>query len=142
MNNYNQYYDFVNKLDKQSSTMNKKFDFDSEPYRAFIRGNTFTNLYDQYKNYKPKELNPSNEKEYLLLLVQIYGFAAHDLGLYLDVNPRDSKALRLRANYINMYNQAVAEYESKYGPLSLDSDMSSANEWIWDDNNWPWEVQR
>ena len=35
----------------------------AEPYKGFIMGNMFENLYEQYKNYKPMNLNSSNERE-------------------------------------------------------------------------------
>ena len=139
MNNYNQYYDFVDRNNNLNNS--NMLDFNKDPYDAFLKGNSFNNLYHEYKNYKPKEVKPRDEKEYLLLLVQIYGFVAHDLGLCLDVNPSDSQALQLRANYINLHNQAVNQYESKYGPLDLDSNMLDNSPWSWN-NDWPWEVQK
>ena len=99
----------------------------------------FDNLYDSYKSYKPYEINPSNERDYLLFLVQMYGFAAHDLNLYLDVYPNDNKAIELRAKYVKLYNQALMNYEGKYGATSLGSDYLNTVPWAWDSKNWPWE---
>lgn len=133
MNNYNDFY---------NSDINRnvnKYELETDPYAAFIKGNSFKNLYDPYKNYKPFEINPRNEKEYALLLVQAYGFIAHDIGLYLDVNPNNDKAVQLRERYNNMYKKAVMEYEQKYGALDLSSDMLGAIPWGWSKNNFPWE---
>ena len=111
----------------------------AEPYPGFTRGNMFDNLYYEYKNYRPQELNPRNDKEYAKLLIQMYGFAAHDLGLYLDVNPNDNNAIRQRAEYINMYNDVLAQYENKYGPITQNSVMLETSPWAWDTKKWPWE---
>lgn len=151
MNNYDQYYNYLNNMNKisnannmtdankvnQPSQMtNKSF---AEPYTAFIRGNLFNNLYDQYKNYKPAEINPTNEKDYALLLVQVYDFCAHELTLYLDNYPNDATAIKLRDEYSKAAREAINQYETKYGPLSLASTTLGAVPWAWDTTVWPWE---
>ena len=162
MNNYADYYNYINNLNpnmnknmmsnmknKMNNTPNqinnmkqKDFGYDTDPYTGFIRGNMFSGLYDPYKNYKPQELNPANEKESALFLVQMYDFAAHDLSLYLDTNPNDANAINLRNKYINMYKQALAEYESRYGALTQDSQMLETKPWAWNTKKWPWEGTR
>lgn len=147
MNNYVDYYNYMNNISQNMNMINNKnmnadqskLGYETEPYLGFIRGNMFSNIYDPYQNYQIQELNPNNEQEYLLLLVQMYGFAAHDLGLYLDVNPNDGKAIDLRNNYINLYNQSLANYESKYGPLTLNSQELDTKPWAWNTKKWPWE---
>lgn len=142
MNNYVDYYNYMNNINQNRNFNQSKLGYDTEAYLGFIRGNMFSNLYDPYQNYQIQELNPNNEQEYLLLLVQMYGFAAHDLGLYLDVNPNDGKAIDLRNNYINLYNQSLANYESKYGPLTLNSQGLDTKPWAWNTKKWPWEGNR
>jgi spore coat protein JB len=110
----------------------------AEPYIGFTRGNMFDNLYDEYKNYRPQELNPKDDKEYLMLLMQMYGFAAHDLGLYLDVNPNDTNVIRQRSEYIRMYKEALMQYENSFGPITKESIMLE-NNWSWNTTKWPWE---
>ena len=139
MNNYVDYYNYMNNINQNRNSNQMKLGYDTEAYLGFIRGNMFSNLYEPYQNYQIQELNPNNEQEYLLLLVQMYGFAAHDLGLYLDVNPNDGKAIDLRNNYINLYNQSLANYESKYGPLTLNSQGLDTKPWAWNTKKWPWE---
>ena len=136
MNSLNQ------KMDIKKNDGDKKIGYETEPYIGFSRGNMFSDIYDPYQNYQVQELNPTNEQEYSLLLVQMYGFAAHDLGLYLDVNPNDSKVLNLRNKYISLYNQALDDYEKNYGPLCLSSKFSISNTWTWDSKKWPWEGNR
>ena len=126
MNNYYNYGQVANSLE--------------EPYNAFIKGNLFSNLYDQYKNYKPSEINPKNEREYLLLLVQIYDFCAHELTLYLDNYPNDEQAIKLREQYVLQKKESLKQYEEKYGPIVLSSPLLNKAPWAWDNNNFPWEV--
>lgn len=142
MDNYVDYYNYMNNINQNRNSNQMKLGYDTEAYLGFIRGNMFSNLYEPYQNYQIQELNPNNEQEYLLLLVQMYGFAAHDLGLYLDVNPNDGKAIDLRNNYINLYNQSLANYESKYGPLTLNSQGLDTKPWAWNTKKWPWEGNR
>ena len=151
MNNYSQYFNYLNniakttnipnmsdqnKINQTSQVANKSY---AEPYEAFVRGNLFNALYDQYKNYRPIELNPSNEREYALLLVHVYKFCAHELNLYLDNYPNDSEAIKSRNDYLKAYKEALNQYESKYGPLSVTSNTTSVNPWAWDTTTWPWE---
>ena len=126
-------------MNTNNNNNNKSQNTTNEAYSGFTRGNMFEKLYNEYRNYRPQELNPTNDKEYAEFLVQMYGFAAHDLGLYLDVNPNDNNAIRQRAQYINMYNQALAQYENNYGPITQNSTMLEATPWAWDTKKWPWE---
>ena len=166
MNDYNQYYNYLNNMGNFSNmnslgnlnNMNNKLKVNNipdsnkinqtsqsannniaDPWTAFVRGNLFNSLYDQYKKYKPIEPSPSNEKEYALLMVQMYDFCAHELTLYLDNYPNDSNAIRLRDEYKKAAMEALNQYEMKYGPLSLSSSTLSATPWAWDTKTWPWE---
>ena len=164
MNDYMDYYSYINNLNqmqngnqmidpnqmmnsnankvKNNNTITNKNNGLAEPYQGFTRGNMFDNLYDEYKNYRPQELNPANDKEYAKLLMQMYGFAAHDLGLYLDVNPNDRNVIRQRAEYIRMYNETLAQYENSFGPITQNSVMLESTPWAWDTKKWPWEGNR
>ena len=138
MNDYTNYYNYMNSLNEMNQSMNKTQKAIAEPYEGFIRGNMFNNLYDQYKNYKPQELNPKNDREYAKMLMQMYCFAAHDLGLYLDVFPNDTNVIRQRAEYIRMYKEALMQYENSFGPITKESIMLE-NNWSWNTTKWPWE---
>lgn len=137
----NDYEYYLNNMDN-TFDRNNEYKIENDPYAAFIKGNSFKNLYNQYKNYKPIDINPKNEREYLLLLIQIYDFVAHDLGLYLDVNPNNSNVIQLRNKYIKLHNQVLMQYKNKYGSLSLDNNISDKTPWSWDNNNFPWEVDK
>lgn len=110
-----------------------------EPYQGFMRGNMFANLYDPYKNYKPMELNPENEREALLYQILQYQFALTDLDLYLDTHPNDQEAIHLYQKYLTIKQQASSKYENMYGPLTLNSRDLDKNTWVWKNSPWPWE---
>ena len=100
----NMNYDFKKNL---NYTTKNKFNIDMinndnqilEPYQGFIRGNLFSNLYEPYKNYKPMEINPTNEREALLYQLMQYKFTLIELNLYLDTHPNDRGAISLYNKY-------------------------------------------
>ncbi len=145
MNDYLDYYNYMNSLNELQKQNYNQFQKDppknilEEPYTGFTRGNMYLGLYNEYKNYKPQEINPQNNKTYLELLMQMYCFAAHDLSLYLDINPNDTNIIKQRAEYIRMYNEILTQYESNYGPITKDSLLLEVTPWAWDTKKWPWE---
>jgi len=150
----NYYYDYGfsmenNNMDKVNSfnnnfnsNFNNNFNNNfknANPSVGFERGNLFDNLYEPYKNYRPVDLNPKNEKEYMMYQIQMYNFALNDLNLYLDVNPNDSEMLRLRDKFQKEYEDAFKAYEIKYGALTADSAVLDKTPWGWA-SKFPWEV--
>ena len=107
---------------------------------GFKRGNLFNNLYDEYKNYKPQELKANNEKEDLLLQIDEQRFAMIEMNLYLDLYPNNKEALNRFNTYLKKEKELVTLYESKYGPLTTSSPVQT-NNWTWNNSPWPWEVQ-
>lgn len=138
--NMNQTNNMINKfsMNKQTNMMTKNKTI--EPYEGLIRGNLFESLYDPYKNYKPQELSADNEREALLYQIMQYKFALIELNLYLDTNPNDTNAIELYNKYLNMEKQSCNQYESMYGPLTLDSNYLNKDTWTWKNSPWPWEV--
>ena len=106
---------------------------------AYNNGNLYSNLYSQYKNYKPTILKANNEKEQLLLELSRVAFAAHELNLYLDLYPNDESMLALFNDYRQEANSLLEQYESKYGPLNVSSDNMEKSPFAWENNSWPWE---
>lgn len=106
-------------------------------YNGFIRGNMFPELYNQYKISRPFDVKPMNEQAELLTKVDAYCFAAHDLNLYLDTHPTDREMIKLFKELSDDSIRASREYESKFGPLFVDS--SSSYPWAWNESPWPWE---
>ena len=109
------------------------------PAEGYNRGNLFADLYDQYKNYRPDNLRGNNEQERLFLELSRAHFAAHEINLYLDLNPNDVSMLRLFNDYREKTNQLMKEYESKYGPLNTMSDSLEKTPFMWEKSPWPWE---
>lgn len=142
----NYYYDYGfsmenNNMDKMNSfnnNFNNSFK-NANPSVGFERGNLFDNLYEQYKNYRPVDLNPKNEKEYMMYQVQMYEFALNDLNLYLDVNPNDSEMIKLRNKFQKEFEEAYKNYEKKFGALTANSDVLDKTPWGWV-SKFPWEV--
>jgi len=145
-NNYGDNYNKANIVDIKKNNMNymnKQYNVNKQildPYQGFIRGNIFNNLYDGYKNLKPSNIEPNNDREALLVQWLQYEFSLNDLNLYLDLYPNDVEALTLYKRYLDIDKEVKMEYEKKYGPLCLDSNYVSDNSWKWIKSPWPWEV--
>ncbi len=127
----NQYYDYEWMRGYVPSS-SKLF----QPDIAFRNGNLFSNLYQGYKNYKPATLNISSEKERKMMELSEVCFAAHELNLYLDIHPEDRSMFLLFKDYQKKADQLKREYEEKYGPLCVDSEMNNNYSW---NQSWPWE---
>ena len=136
MNNYpnSQNYNYANYNMKNNSNNNL---FDS--YNGFIRGNMFKNLYDPYKSNEPYEVKPMNEQAEMLTSIDALGFSMIDLNLYLDIYPNDTNMINLYNQYRTEKNNLTKEYESKYGPITLNSNSLNATPWAWDNMPWPWD---
>lgn len=99
-------------------------------------GNLFYQSYDQYKNYKPKEIVPKNEREAKLLKIRELSFAINDLNLYLDLYPNDKSSFTLFQKYTEMLKKCKEDYAKEYGPLELCDVLDKYN---WINNPWPWD---
>ena len=139
-NTNNDYYNYVNNTYNQplynQSSNNKKI---LDPYNGFVRGNMFSDLYNGYKLNKPLDITPLNEQADMLTYIDSLCFALIDLNLYLDLYPNDSKIIELFNSYRMEKDEITKEYESKYGPLTLNSDSLNKAPWAWDNMPWPWE---
>ena len=108
------------------------------PKERFEKGNLFSNLYREYKNYKPTSLRANTDEERLSLNLQALCFAAHELNLYLDLHPEDQSMIALFNDYQKQIQDLTREYETKYGPLFVSSNNNNSSfEWV--NNKWPWE---
>lgn len=146
-NNSNLDMNLMEKLKKQAGdNMNFNmagFNGEADPnqlydvYNGFIRGNMFPKLFNQYKLNRPYDIKPMNEQAELLTKVDAYCFAAHEVNLYLDAHPNDRNMINLFKELSVDSNKAIKEYESKYGPLFVDS--SESYPWAWNESPWPWE---
>ena len=134
MNMYNMKNTFNNNsYNKQND--NRLFD----PYNGLIRGNLFKNLYEPYNTKEPYEIKPMNEQARLLTDIDALGFAMIDLNLYLDVFPNDREKINLYNQYRKEKEEILKEYESKYGPITTNSDSLNSYPWAWNNMPWPWD---
>lgn len=80
-----------------------------------------------------------NRRETLMRKIQMYAFTAHECTLYLDCHPDNRKALEKHSNAVKMMNEAVAQYEEMYGPLTANSSGGKNGGWDWVAGKWPWQ---
>lgn len=141
---YNYNYDtwYQNMMRNSNSNNNMTASSLFTPEVAYNNGNLFSNLYSQYKSYRPTQLSANTEKEKLLLDIGRLSFAAHDLNLYLDLNPNDETMLTLFNDYRKQADSIISEYESKFGPLNISSNSLETGPFKWINSPWPWEVMK
>lgn len=136
------YYDIPNNYNYQAAQAINNYQSPTkfyDPYQGFIRGNLTINNYDPYKLTHPFEIAPINDQAKMLTSIDALCFAMIDLNLFLDVNPTDKEAIELFNQYRIQHQQIVTNYESMYGPLTLDSNTLNTFPWIWNERPWPWE---
>lgn len=135
----NQNNSFENMYNKQQMSVKNTSNNLYDPYNGFIRGNMFKNLYDPYKLNEPYDVKPMNEQAKLLTNIDALGFAMIDLNLLLDVYPNNQETINLFNQYRKQKESLTNEYESKYGPITTNSDSLNSYPWAWDDMPWPWD---
>ena len=79
-----------------------------------------------------------NEQRKLMEAVYTNGFAADEARLFLDTHPDDRQALDYYRKKTELYRQAVARYEEKYGPI-MQANGGASGAWQWATSPWPWE---
>lgn len=72
----------------------------------------------------------------LLDQIRAYNFSIIELGLYLDINPDDKKALCLYNENARKLRTLTDNYQKIYGPLTIEF---PCNKWRWLEQPWPWE---
>ncbi len=101
--------------------------------KALSRGTLFPGLDLPYRGLvnNPPE-NPTPLQELMAL-----GFAVHELGLYLDTH-KDPEAEEMFLKYNKLYQEGLAEYQRRYGPLQMTDSGTDGFEWV--NDPWPWEL--
>ncbi len=80
------------------------------------------------------------EKHELKKKIYALDFAIHELVLYLDTHPINSKAMELLKEYRMKRKECIALYEEKYGPFIVTpADVPARDCWKWLEGPWPWE---
>lgn len=101
--------------------------------QALARGTLFPGLDLPYRGM----VNNANENPTPLQELMALGFTVHELGLYLDTH-EDKEAEEMFLKYNKLYQEGVAEYERRFGPLQMTSSGSDGFEWT--NDPWPWDV--
>ena len=89
--------------------------------------------------------NPTAEYETLgrgklMQKIDALSFAKVELELYLDAYPDCRAALSDYRETVKRLDEAVAQYESKYGPLTAASG-AMGERWSWVTGPWPWHYE-
>ena len=67
-------------------------------------------------------------------------FAVDEIKLYLDTHPCDIEAIAYFREMSRKRNQALNEYATAYGPLTVDTaEASCTDRWNWVNEPWPWQ---
>ena len=89
-------------------------------------------------NQMNNQMNRHMNRRQLLNHINQVSFAVDEVKLYLDTHPCDTEALEYFREMSRRRNQALKEYASAYGPLTIDTaDESCAERWNW--IKWPWQ---
>lgn len=76
-------------------------------------------------------------RKQMLLRLSAVQFAAWELHLYLDTHPNDNNAAMRYKELEVQYQQLLAEYEDRFGPLVR---PATGNAWL--NDPWPWETEK
>lgn len=77
-------------------------------------------------------------RENLLRKIQALSFAKVETELYLDTHPDSREALEYYRNTLSELDEAMTEYQNKYGPLFAEGVVG--DRWTWVDGKWPWQL--
>lgn len=89
--------------------------FDIE--EGYIKGNSFKNLYNKYKNYKEGIPKITNDSEALLTDIMMLDFTINDLYLYTLTHKDDQETKDIMKKYIELYNKDFKLYNEKIESL-------------------------
>ena len=76
-------------------------------------------------------------RDELMQKIMEYKFAINDMALFLDTHPCERRALEKHNEYVKNFKELKEEYERRYGPLSIETQVDSWDKWVYD--TWPWE---
>ena len=69
--------------------------------------------------------------------LQALEFVIQELNLYLDTHKDDTEAFNMFKQFVAMEKAARAAYESKYGPVMVQS-AAAGDSYKWLSDPWPW----
>lgn len=77
-------------------------------------------------------------KDALLNKIQALSFAKVESELYLDTHPDSRAALDYYRGILDQLDEAMTEYQNKYGPLFAEGVVG--DRWTWVEGKWPWQL--
>ena len=80
-----------------------------------------------------------NERNKWLRQIQKASFLATEAALFLDTHPHNRQALRYFDRAKKMRQEAVEQFERRFGPLTMYG-VDAENGWSWATDPWPWEL--
>lgn len=126
------------------------------PEKGLERGTIFPELDIPYehgtrveskKNYAKSKISRQYEREFknrdvLLFKISALDFTLLDIGLYLNINPFDEKALDIHRRISIELKRVKDVYENNYGPLTNKKEpLDTRDKWKWATDPWPWEFE-
>ena len=81
------------------------------------------------------------DRDELLKRLSILDFMLLDLGLYLNVNADDDRALTIFNRVSKDAEDMRNAYERTFGPLIMRHQTSAGDDWRWIADPWPWEAE-
>ncbi len=85
-------------------------------------------------------MSRSNSRQQTLEYVQQLGFITDDIRLFLNTHPDCEEALCALKYYIAAEQKARADYEARYGVLTLEG-LQNCDHYNWINGAWPWEAE-
>ena len=79
------------------------------------------------------------DRHALLNTLRAEDFVVYEAALYLNTHPCDKAALEYFKEHRDLAAKLRAEYESQYGPLTMNAVCGDS--WSWIDCPWPWEKE-
>lgn len=80
------------------------------------------------------------DKNALMKKIQELSFAKDEAILFLDMHPSCTGAIQYFRDTVRALDEAMAEYQSKYGPIYHEA--APMDGWTWAEGAWPWQTEK
>ncbi len=82
------------------------------------------------------------DKARLIRQIHSLDFSIKEMELYLDVHPKNQRALKLLADLRQKRKALKDAYEQRFGAhIVTTHDVPAEDRWRWIDSPWPWEAK-
>ena len=83
-----------------------------------------------------------NDKKRLTRQIHSLDFSIKEMELYLDVHPKNHRALHLLSELRRKRKALIEIYEQRFGPYIVTTDdVPAEDHWHWIHSPWPWEAK-